>query len=235
MKIVFLTGAGASKESGLRTFRDCDDGMWNEYKIEDVASIDGWKQDREQVIEFYGIRNAECSKAEPNDTHKFIAELEKDHEVVVITQNVDDLHERAGSTNVIHVHGSLYEARSTLDPKLIYTLEELGIEDGYIKVGTKCEKGSQLRPNIVWFHELPHRLQESYNHVYTADLYVVVGTSFAVSTASNITAFLQKSTPSIIVDPGEIGGEVEKTFNHHIKEIGSTGVKKIFDYVKEII
>ena len=228
MKIVFLTGAGVSKESGLRTFRDSEDGMWGEYSIDDVSSIKGWDKDKEQVIEFYTMRKQDSSGAEPNDAHKFIAELEKEHEVVVITQNIDNLHEDAGSTNVIHVHGDINEVRSTLDPKLIYTLQEVGCED-YIKIGSKCEKGSQLRPNIVWFGEMPFRLQESYNHVHTADLYVVVGTSFVVSTAQNITAFLKDGTPSIIVDPGEIGGMVKETFDVHIKEIASTGIKKIFD------
>jgi len=228
MKIVFLTGAGISRESGLRTFRDCEDGMWEEYDVNEVASPAGWKKDKEQVIEFYSKRKADGDKAKPNDAHKFIAELEKDHEVVVITQNIDNLHEEAGSTNVIHVHGDINEVRSTVDPKLIYTLQEVGCDD-YIKIGSKCEKGSQLRPNIVWFGEMPFNLQESYNHVHTADLYVVVGTSFAVSTAQNITAFLKGNTPSVIVDPGEIGGMVKETFDVHIQEIASTGIKKIFD------
>lgn len=230
MKIVFLTGAGISKESGLDTFRDSKDGLWNNYDVHKVATPQGWKDDREEVINFYTLRKEDVDKAEPNEAHKFIAELEKEHEVVIITQNIDDLHERAGSTNVIHVHGSINEARSTLDPSLVYSLEELGIEEGYIKIGTRCEKGSQLRPNVVWFGEMPLRLQESYNHVYTADLYVVCGTSFQVSTAANITAFLKDETRSILVDPGEIGGEVERTFDVHIQENATTGIKKIFDH-----
>jgi NAD-dependent deacetylase len=229
MKIVFLTGAGVSKESGLDTFRDVKDGLWNNYNIQEVATPQGWKDDREQVIEFYTMRKAENDKAEPNEAHKFIAELEKEHEVVVITQNIDDLHERGGSTNVIHVHGSINEAQSSLDPKLVYTLEELGIEEGYIKMGTRCERGSQVRPNVVWFGEAPYRMQECYNHTFTADIFVTVGTSFNVNTAANITAFLQKHTKKVLVDPGDFGEVVQKTFDKHIKENATTGIKKIFD------
>jgi len=239
MKIVFLTGAGVSKESGLDTFRDTKDGLWNNYNVMEVATPNGWKNDREQVIDFYTLRKKDNDKAEPNEAHKFIAELEKDHEVVVITQNIDDLHERAGSTNVIHVHGSINEAQSSLDPKLKYTLQELGIEEGYFKIGTKCEKGSQVRPNVVWFGEIPYRLEEAYNHAYTADLFVTIGTSFQVSTAFNIISFLQKGTDSIIIDPSDFGSisselehfPVEKYFNEHIKEPATIGIKKILDYV----
>ena len=228
MKIVFLTGAGISKESGLDTFRDSKDGLWNNYKIDEVATPQGWKNSRSQVIEFYHKRKSDCDNVEPNSAHKFIADLEKEHEVIVITQNVDNLHERAGSTNVIHVHGSLYEVRSTVDPKLTYNLQEVGCED-YIKIGSKCEKGSQLRPNVVWFGEVPLRLQECYNHVYNADMYVVVGTSFQVSTAFNISSFATKETKRVLVDPGNFDGVILDQTDLFINEPATTGIVKIFD------
>ncbi|MCD6400666.1 MAG: NAD-dependent protein deacylase, partial [Anaerolineales bacterium] len=146
-KIVVISGAGISAASGLQTFRDSK-GMWREFAIAEVASPQGWVTDPQKVLEFYNERRKQAVKAVPNRAHLAIAELEKKYEVVVITQNVDDLHERAGSSNVIHVHGELTKARSTTDPDIVYD-----IGDNEIKLGDRCEKGGQLRPHVVWFGE----------------------------------------------------------------------------------
>lgn len=230
MKIVILTGAGISKESGISTFRDSSDGLWNKFRIEAVASPNGWKEDPDQVIDFYSQRKIDNDKAEPNKAHKYIAELEKEHNVVIITQNVDDLHERAGSTNIIHVHGSLTEVRSTVDPSLIYTLDEIGC-DTYIKYGSRCEKNSRLRPNIVWFGENPLRIEESYNHAQTSDIFITIGTSFNVNTAFNILSLVGKDTKKILIDPGEFDSNILKEFDVFIKDSATEGVLKLKKYL----
>ena len=147
-KIMVFSGAGLSKESGVETFRDSGgDGLWNKHKIEDVATPEGWRKDKELVLNFYNARRSHLKEVEPNDAHKYIAKLEEKFDVINITQNVDNLLERAGSTNVIHLHGDLTKSRSTLNSKLVYDC------DGDINIGDKCEKGSQLRPHIIWFNE----------------------------------------------------------------------------------
>src|SRR6188768_711462 len=147
-RIVVLTGAGISAESGLRTFRDSD-GLWEGYNIEDVATPGAWKKDPQLVLDFYNMRRKDVRNAKPNAAHYGLAELEKKFDVHIITQNIDDLHERAGSSKVLHLHGEILKSRSTLDPTLIYTV------DGWeIKSGDRCERGSQLRPHIVWFGEM---------------------------------------------------------------------------------
>ncbi len=147
-KLVALTGAGISAESGLATFRDSG-GLWEGYRVEDVATPEAWRRNPELVLEFYNQRRKSGLEAKPNRGHEVLAELQNDFDVTIITQNVDDLHERAGSQKVIHLHGSLFESRSTLDPSLVYKIN--GWE---LKLGEKCERGSQLRPNIVWFGEM---------------------------------------------------------------------------------
>jgi len=179
-KIVIFTGAGVSAESGLQTFRGSG-GLWNNYHINDVATPAGWRNDPEMVLEFYNERRREASNAEPNDAHKAIARLEDKFEVIVITQNIDDLHERAGSSHVIHVHGELCKVRSTLDEALIYK-----INGDPVKMGDTCEKGSQLRPHIVWFGENIHHYEISRKHIKTAGKVLVIGTSLSVYPAADI-------------------------------------------------
>jgi NAD-dependent deacetylase len=146
-KILVFSGAGVDKESGVETFRDSQDGLWNNNKIEDVATPDGWRRNKEKVLDFYNMRRAQLKEVEPNLAHQIIADLENEFDVTVVTQNVTNLHERAGSTKIIHLHGELTKVRSTLDSTLIYDWTE------DCNLGDKCEKGSQLRPHIVWFGE----------------------------------------------------------------------------------
>ncbi len=192
-KIVVFTGAGVSAESGLQTFRDSN-GLWNNYEINDVATPEGWKNDSAQVLKFYNERRLEASKAEPNDAHKAIARLQEKYEVVVITQNIDDLHERGGSDNVIHVHGELSKARSTKDEDLIYS-----IGADVIKPGDLCEKGAQLRPHIVWFGETIQNHDLSVKHIKTASRVLVIGTSLAVYPAAGIVKKARYHAEKIIV------------------------------------
>ena len=194
-KVVVLSGAGISQESGLKTFRDMD-GLWENYNVEDVASIDGWHRNRDLVMDFYNQRRKQLLEAKPNAGHYGIAELEKWFEVMVITQNVDDLHERAGSTKIIHLHGELKKVRSTIDSDLIYTL------DGWeLKMGDRCEKGSQLRPHIVWFGEPVPAIYDAIPIVENADIIVVIGTSLAVYPAAGLVHYAKPEAPVFVVDP----------------------------------
>jgi NAD-dependent deacetylase len=194
-KLVILSGAGISQESGLKTFRDMD-GLWENYAVEDVASIDGWYRNPELVMDFYNQRRKQLFEVEPNSAHFGIADLEKWFDVSVVTQNVDDLHERAGSSLVLHLHGELRKVRSSIDPELIYTL------DGWeLKMGDKCEKGSQLRPNIVWFGESVPAIYDAIPIVENADIVVVVGTSLAVYPAAGLVHYAKPNAPVFVVDP----------------------------------
>jgi len=192
-KIVIFTGAGVSAESGLQTFRDSN-GLWNNYDINDVATPAGWESDPERVLRFYNERRLEASKAQPNEAHKAIARLQEKYEVVVITQNIDDLHERGGSDNVIHVHGELRKVRSTVDETLIYN-----INADPVKLGDHCEKGAQLRPDIVWFGESIQNYELSVKHIKTAAKVLVIGTSLAVYPAAGILKKARYHAEKIIV------------------------------------
>lgn len=192
-KIVIFSGAGISAESGLKTFRDSD-GLWENYPVEQVASLRGWKQDPELVLEFYNKRRQQSALAQPNQAHMAIAELEKDFEVVVITQNVDDLHERAGSSHVIHLHGELKKARSSVDEECIYN-----IGNQPIRLGQTCEFRSQLRPHIVWFGETPLYMDESRKHFAEAAYVLVVGSSLVVNPAAKLLKKARYRAKKIIV------------------------------------
>lgn len=193
--IVVLTGAGMSAESGLRTFRD-HDGLWEDHRVEEVATPEAWARDRALVLRFYNERRKALLAAEPNEGHRIIAGWEKNHRVTVVTQNVDDLHERAGSTRVIHLHGELRKVRSTVDASLVYPLE--GWE---LKEGDLCEKGAQLRPHIVWFGEEVPLMGEAERVVATADVLVVVGTSLQVYPAANLAFLAPAGARRILIDP----------------------------------
>lgn len=179
-RVVVLSGAGMSAESGLRTFRD-NNGLWEDHRVEDVATPEAWRRDRALVLRFYNERRRALLSAEPNEGHRVIAGWEKDHHVTVITQNVDDLHERAGSTRVVHLLGELMKARSTADSSLVYPMQ--GWE---MKEGDCCEKGSQLRPHIVWFGEDVPLIPVAGDIVAAADVIVVVGTSLQVYPAAGL-------------------------------------------------
>lgn len=194
-KVVVLTGAGVSQESGIPTFRDAN-GLWEGYRVEDVASPEGWQRNPEVVLDFYNQRRKNAREVKPNRGHEIIAELQDHFDVMVITQNVDDLHERAGSRHVIHLHGSLFESRSTLDESLVYPIT--GWE---LKMGDKCEKGSQLRPNIVWFGEMVPLIEVAARHAREADIFLVVGTSMLVYPAAGLIDYVPYDAIKYVVDP----------------------------------
>jgi len=194
-KLVVLSGAGVSAESGISTFRGAD-GLWEGHDIMDVASPVGWAKNRDLVLEFYNQRRKQLREVVPNAAHIGLAALEKHFEVSVITQNVDDLHERGGSSRVMHLHGELRQSRSTADPSLIY---DLGDKD--IVAGDMCEKGSQLRPNIVWFGEAVPMMDRAIEVVAAADIFVVVGTSMVVYPAASLIHYVAEAVPKYIIDP----------------------------------
>lgn len=192
-KVVVLTRAGISEESGIKTFRDAG-GLWEGHDIMEVASPEGWRKNKELVLEFYNLRRQQLKEVEPNDAHKYLVKLEDKYEVVIVTQNVDNLHERAGSKHVIHLHGELLKVRSTLDENLVYDWKE------DIKLGDKCEKGSQLRPHIVWFGESVPMMSEALKEIIDADIILVVGTSLQVYPAAGILTYSPPEMRKIIVD-----------------------------------
>ena len=194
-KLVVLTGAGISAESGIKTFRDSD-GLWEEYRIEDVATFEAWQRNPELVNDFYNQRRKQLYSTEPNDAHKALVLLEKKYDVRIITQNIDDLHERAGSSNVLHLHGELKKVRSTVDEDLVYELE--GWE---LKIGDKCEKGSQLRPHIVWFGEAVPNIVPAAQLCSKADILMVIGTSLNVYPAAGLLSYAPAAAPKYLVDP----------------------------------
>jgi NAD-dependent deacetylase len=219
-KLVVLSGAGVSAESGIPTFRDSN-GLWEGHDVMEVASPEGWKKDRELVLEFYNLRRRKALEVKPNRGHIALAELEEHFDVQIITQNIDNLHEQAGSTNVIHLHGEISKSRSTVDPELVYDI------DGWeLKEGDKCEKGSQLRPHIVWFGEAVPMIEVAQQITVQADLFAVVGTSMAVYPAAGLIYCLEADVPKYIIDPKR--PNVEPIPNlHFIEEVGSTGLDKL--------
>ncbi|MCD4729822.1 MAG: NAD-dependent deacylase [Bacteroidales bacterium] len=194
-RIVVLSGAGVSAESGIQTFRD-GDGLWNKYRFEELASPQAWASDPGLVQEFYNWRRKIVWEAEPNPAHIALAKLEEKYDVQIITQNVDDLHERGGSSNIMHLHGEIKKARSTVDPDLIYEME-----NWELKMGDKCEKGSQLRPHIVWFGEMVPMIQPATEIAATADIFIVVGTSMVVYPAASLIIYAKPDIPKYYVDP----------------------------------
>lgn len=194
-KVVVLSGAGISAESGISTFRDSG-GLWEGHEVMDVASPQGWHKNPELVLDFYNQRRKQALSATPNAGHIALADLEKDFEVTVITQNVDNLHEKAGSSRVIHLHGELFKVRSTLDETLIYDLN--GWE---LRLGNLCEKGSQLRPHIVWFGELVPMMEVAIEVVGQADFFIVVGTSLVVYPAASLLDYVAPNVPIYVIDP----------------------------------
>ena len=193
--LVVLSGAGISAESGIKTFRDSG-GLWEGHDVMEVASPEGWRSNRALVQNFYNQRRKQLLECEPNQAHTLLVELEKEYKVSIITQNVDDLHERAGSSNVLHLHGELKKAQSTLDPTLIYELDHWEIKEG-----DSCEKGSQLRPFIVWFGEQVPKMEEAMEIVSTADIFVVIGTSLQVYPAAGLVDFVSANCKVFLIDP----------------------------------
>jgi len=221
-KLVVLTGSGISAESGLSTFRDSG-GLWEGFDINDVASIDGWYRDPEKVLEFYNQRRKNALKAKPNNGHKVLAELEKYFSMTILTQNVDNLHEQAGSGNIIHLHGELFKSRSTGDESLIYDIT--GWE---LKKGENCEKGYQLRPHIVWFGESVPLMELAIQTTISAEIFLVVGTSLVVYPAAGLLDYVQHYVPVYIVDP-VIPRKLSRPDVHYFEEKASTGMNKVRD------
>jgi len=197
-KIVALTGAGISAESGITTFRDSG-GMWEQYDVMEVASIDGWYKNPQLMLRFYNDRRKQLGEVEPNDAHRILAELEKDFDVTIVTQNVDNLHERAGSTKIIHLHGELTKARSEKDPNMI-------VDVGYnpIEWGEKAPDGTQLRPQVVWFGEAVPLIATAAGIVATADILLIIGTSLNVYPAAGLVGYTDKKALIYLIDPNEV-------------------------------
>jgi len=196
---------------------------WEGYDVMEVASPEGWKKDQEMVLDFYNQRRKKALEAMPNDGHKYLAKLEEHYIVSVVTQNIDNLHEKAGSSNVTHLHGSIFESRSTADPALIYPIR--GWE---LKVGDKCEKGSQLRPNIVWFGEMVPKMDEAIQEALNADIFIVIGTSMVVYPAAGLMEYVKDQIPKYVIDPNL--PEIPARPNLHLfNEKGSVGMKKLYN------
>ena len=209
-KIVVLTGAGVSAESGIKTFRDAG-GLWEGHDVMEVASPQGWLKNQELVLDFYNQRRRQLKEVKPNAAHYSLVELEESFEVSIITQNVDDLHERAGSNTVIHLHGELLKARSTRNPDLVYEWAE------DIAVGDACELGSQLRPHIVWFGEAVPMIEAAALETMTADAVIIIGTSMQVYPAAGLVSFAEKAQRIFYIDP-------KPAINHELSRAVSLSV-----------
>lgn len=194
-KVVVLTGAGISAESGLQTFRGLD-GLWEGYKVEDVASPEGFRQDPEMVLKFYNQRRSACIVAKPNAAHLALVDLESKFEVSIITQNIDDLHERAGSKRILHLHGEIRKAQSTLYPEDVYPINGCTLH-----IGDRCPRGAQLRPHVVWFGEPVPNMNKAYMLTQEADVLIVIGTSLQVYPAANLIHEIKSTCRTYVLDP----------------------------------
>jgi NAD-dependent deacetylase len=220
--LVILTGAGMSSESGIRTFRDSG-GLWEEYRVEEVATPEAWAADRNLVLRFYNERRRQLMDARPNTGHLGVAGLEKYFNVRVITQNIDDLHERAGSTSIVHLHGELTKARSTKDPSLIY---DIGYKD--ILPGDTCELGSQLRPHIVWFGEPVPMMDKAVEIASGADIFAVIGSSLNVYPAAGLINYAPEKASLWLIDPKEVQVPVDRDVEV-IRKGASEGVRVLIE------
>jgi NAD-dependent deacetylase len=226
-KLVVLTGAGISAESGLKTFRDSD-GLWEGYNIEDVATPEAWQRNPALVQQFYNERRKSVLEAQPNAAHYALAKLEEKYDVTIITQNIDDLHERAGSTNVLHLHGVITRSQSNLNPELTYPI------DGWeIKMGEVCELGSQLRAHVVWFGEAVPMIEPAARLCSRAEIFMLVGTSLAVYPAAGLINYVGRDVPKYIIDPKipevNVRGEIIK-----IRERATDGVPSLVDQLMKV-
>jgi NAD-dependent deacetylase len=216
-KLVVLTGAGMSSESGIKTFRDSG-GLWEEYDVSEVATPQAWKKNRDLVLRFYNERRRQLAASKPNKGHLGLRDLEKHFDVQIITQNIDDLHERAGSTKILHLHGELTKARSTVDPSLTY---DIGYKD--INQGDTCEKGSQLRPHIVWFGEEVPMMDQAAALTADADIFVVVGSSMNVYPAAGLINYAPARASLWLIDPKEVVLPINRRVEV-IREVASVGI-----------
>lgn len=219
-KVAVLTGSGISAESGLSTFRDSG-GLWEGFDVQEVASIEGWYQNPEKVLDFYNLRRIQAAKAQPNTAHLSLKRLEEKFEVVIITQNVDDLHERAGSSKIIHLHGQLTKAQSEENPNEI---TDIGYGD--IKLGDRSKDGAQLRPAIVWFGEMVPMIEVAAKEVMEADFLIVIGTSLAVYPAAGLIHYAKNEIPKVVVDPSQ-PEIIQLNGWRHIQKKATEGVSEL--------
>lgn len=226
MRIVVLSGAGMSAESGISTFRD-NGGLWDQYNVEDVATPEGWMRNPQLVTDFYNVRRKQLLEVEPCLGHKLVAKLEDAHAVTVITQNVDNLHERAGSSNIIHLHGELMKVTSSISPndsQYVKTLDEEHLE---VKIGDFAGDGSQLRPFIVWFGESVPEIEKAAEECAKAEMLIVIGTSLNVYPAAGLTRCVAPGTPIYLIDPNPVTWNSNEKV-HHIVKGASEGMKELF-------
>lgn len=221
-KIAVFSGAGMSAESGIKTFRDSD-GLWENYRIEDVATPEAWAKNKELVLKFYNERFWQLLKAQPNDAHRDLVKLEDLYDVTVITQNVDDLHERAGSRKVIHLHGELRKCRSEKNPRFIIDIPKEGIN-----LGDTCPDGHQLRPHIVWFGEMVPQMDNAIGAVQEADTVIAVGTSLQVYPAAGLIYAAKPDAKIYLIDPGQFKSS-DISHLKHIQKPATVGVKEVVD------
>ena len=232
-KIAVLTGAGVSAESGISTFRDSN-GLWENYNVEDVASIEGWYRNPGLMLDFYNARRRQLAEVKPNAAHIAIASLENDYDVTVITQNVDNLHERAGSTRIIHLHGELTKVRpedccNEQDGFSEESVFDIGYDE--IHLGDKAPDGAQLRPHIVWFGEAVPKMEQAINAVEKADIMLIVGTSLQVYPAAGLYRYAGIDTPIYIIDPKDV--PVHDKRITHIKDVATSGMEKFIGMLKK--
>lgn len=226
-KLVFLTGAGMSVESGFKTFRG-NDGLWENYPVEQVATHEGWEKDPTLVTNFYNMLRKKLYAAQPNEGHKLIKSLENDYDVCVITQNVDDLHERAGSKNVIHLHGELSKVCSSCEPYDERYIIDLPADNCTVEPGTKAGDGSLLRPFIVFFGENVPMIEPAAIEAQNADIFVIIGTSLNVYPAAGLVQYTKPGIPIYLIDPNEVMSGAYKNITH-IKAGASEGMKKLIE------
>ena len=224
-KVIVLTGAGISAESGISTFRDSD-GLWEQYRVEDVATYDAYLRNPELVLNFYNERRRQLFQVKPNEGHRQLVRLEEKYDVHIVTQNIDNLHEQAGSTNVLHLHGLLTQARSDRDDNLI-----VDIGDRDIHIGDKAPDGAQLRPHIVWFGEAVPNIEPAAALCEQADYFIVVGTSMNVYPAAGLIHYVPRTSPCYLVDPKAVPISRPITI---FQEKAGTGVKKVVDELMSI-
>ncbi len=233
LKITVLSGAGISAESGVATFRD-KNGLWQKYNPQKYASIEGWREDPEGILDFYTMRRQDMLGVEPNEAHYMLAELEKLHEIRIITQNIDNLHERAGSENIIHLHGELTKVTSSTSPLDSRYIEELAL-DIPLKMGDKAKDGSQLRPFIVWFGEglRESDIETSIRWIEEADIFVVIGTSLSVYPAAGLIAYTNSHSRNYYIDPANPAGTLPSNFTH-IKKTASKGIEELMEIMRKL-
>lgn len=221
-RLVVLSGSGISAESGIKTFRD-DDGLWRTHRFEDLATPEAWNRNPQLVLDFYNERRKQLFEVEPNTGHHALVQLEKYFNVSIITQNVDDLHERAGSKNVLHLHGELKKVRSTSNPDLVYTMDHWEL-----KWGDSCSEGSQLQPHIVWFGEAVPNISEAIRIAKTAEIFIVVGTSLQVYPAAGLLDYVPSNSSIYLIDP-KANAPAYMNNVETIRETASKGLPKLVD------